>query len=77
MASFIRAEKLVDLTPQQLVSLDVGAVTNNLDLKYMFVGKKTRDQLKDYKRQSEFLILASSHQGPTDHVEDTYNRNYP
>lgn len=32
LASFIRAEKVVDLTPKELVSLDIGAVANSLEL---------------------------------------------
>lgn len=59
LASFIKAEKLVDLTPKQLASLDVGAVANNLELNQIFVGKTTKDQLKGYEKKNEFLILAS------------------
>ncbi|GFO19065.1 hypothetical protein PoB_004557000 [Plakobranchus ocellatus] len=41
LASFIKPEKIVDLTPKQLLKLDVGSVENNLDLKQLFIGKTT------------------------------------
>lgn len=59
LASFVKAEKLVDLSAKQLVSLDVGSVENNLDLSQLFIGKKTRDLLKSYNQKNEFLMNAS------------------
>ncbi|GFO36923.1 hypothetical protein PoB_006342800 [Plakobranchus ocellatus] len=61
LASFIKPEKIVDLTPKQLLKLDVGSVESNLDLKQLFIGKTTSTILKDYtaSEKTSFLITVS------------------
>lgn len=59
LASFIKAEKLTNLTPMQLKAFDVGSIENNLPLKDMFTGKKTSNLLKKYQHPNDFLLAVS------------------